>query len=298
MAKTHSFTAESAAGRLDTYLASRLPEMSRSYIQKLIGDGHVSVNGRPSKSGYQVAAGDDIVVNIPPPEPSPLQPEDIPLNVVYQDDDLLVIDKPAGMTVHPAPGSQSHTLVNALLARFKDLPSGGDMLRPGIVHRLDKDTSGLIIVARNRRALNKLAAQFKSRSVTKVYTALVKGHLTPESGFIDAPIGRDPQNRQRMAVVDGGRPARTGYRVKKYIGDCSLLEITLETGRTHQIRVHLAAIGYPVVGDATYGVRSPHLSRQFLHASRLGFRLPSSNEYVEFDSPLPEDLAQALDAIA
>jgi 23S rRNA pseudouridine1911/1915/1917 synthase len=298
MEKTHSFTAESAAGRLDTYLAGRLPQMSRSYIQKLIGGGHVSVNGKPTKSGYQVAAGDGIVVDIPPPEPGPLQAEDIPLNIVYQDDDLLVIDKPAGMTVHPAPGSRSHTLVNALLSRFKDLPAGGDMLRPGIVHRLDKDTSGLIIVARNRAALNKLAAQFKSRSVTKTYIALVRGHLTPDSGFIDAPIGRDPQNRKRMAVVDSGRPARTQYRVKKYVGDCSLLEIRLETGRTHQIRVHLAAIGYPVVGDATYGVKSPHLSRQFLHASKLGFRLPSNNKYVEFESPLPDDLEQALATIA
>ena len=298
MAETHSFTVEEVSGRLDTYLAGRLPEMSRSYIQKLISDGYVSVNGKPTKSGYKADTGDEIIVNEPPPQPSPLQPEDIPLNIVFENDDLLVIDKPAGMTVHPAPGSQSHTLVNALLARFQDLPTGGDMLRPGIVHRLDKDTSGLIIVARNRKALNNLAAQFKSRPVTKVYTALVRGHLTPDSGFIDAPIGRDPHNRKRMAVVDEGRPARTQYRVRKFVGDCSLLEIRLETGRTHQIRVHLAAIGYPVVGDVTYGVKSRFVARQFLHAGKLGFHLPSSNKYVEFESPLPPDLERALAAIA
>ncbi|HEX79037.1 MAG TPA: RluA family pseudouridine synthase [Dehalococcoidia bacterium] len=297
MEKTHRFTVGEPGSRLDTFISDRLPELSRTYIQKLIADGYITVNERTVKSSHRVVAGECIAITFPPPSPSTLAAEDIPLNIVYEDKDLLVIDKPAGLTVHPAPGSPDHTLVNALLARFADLPAGSDLMRPGIVHRLDKDTSGLMLVARNRGALNKLANQFKARSVTKTYLVLVKGHLSPESGFIDAPIGRDPHNRKRMAVVDGGRQARTEYRVKKYIGSCSLLEVRLETGRTHQIRVHLSAIGYPVVGDTTYGVKSQFLSRQFVHAYRLGFRLPSSGIYVEFESDLPPDLQQALENI-
>lgn len=298
MEKTHNFTAEESGSRLDIFVSEKLPELSRTYIQKLIADGHITVDERIVKASHKVSVDEHIAVTVPPPEPSTLEAENIPLNIVYEDEDLLVIDKPAGLTVHPAPGSPNHTLVNALLSRFTDLPDGSDSLRPGIVHRLDKDTSGLMLVAKNRIALNKLAGQFKARSVTKAYLVLVRGHLSPESGFIDAPIGRDPRNRKRMAVVDEGRPSRTGYRVIKYVGNCTLLEATLETGRTHQIRVHLAAIGYPVVGDATYGVRSPFLSRQFLHARRLGFRLPSSGKYMEFESGLPPDLQQALEKIA
>jgi 23S rRNA pseudouridine1911/1915/1917 synthase len=297
MERTHRFTADGPGSRLDSFVSGRLPGLSRTYIQRLIADGCITVNGQAVRPSHKVGDGDCIDVTVPPPMPSTLAAEDIPLNIVYEDKDLLVIDKPAGLTVHPAPGSPSHTLVNALLARFTDLPAAGDLLRPGIVHRLDKDTSGLMLVARNRVALNKLAGQFKARSVVKAYLVLVRGHLSPESGFIDAPIGRDPCNRKRMAVVDGGRPARTGYRVIRYVGDCTLLEARLETGRTHQIRVHLSAIGYPVVGDTTYGVKSPLLSRQFIHACRLGFKLPSSGQYVEFESALPPDLQQALDKI-
>ena len=298
MEKTHRFTADESGSRLDTFVSGRLPELSRTYTQKLIADGYVTVNERAAKASYKVNAGDRLAVTIPPPTPSTLVAEDIPLNIVYEDKDLLVIDKPAGLTVHPAPGSPSHTLVNALLSRFTDLPTGDDLARPGIVHRLDKDTSGLMLVARNRIALNKLASQFKARSVVKAYLVLVRGHLSPESGFIDAPIGRDPRHRKRMVVVNEGRQARTEYQVIKYTGDCTLLEARLETGRTHQIRVHLSAIGYPVVGDTTYGVKSPLLSRQFVHACRLGFRLPSSGQYVEFESELPPDLEQALAKIA
>jgi len=299
MEKTYRFTADGSGSRLDTFISGRLPELSRTYIQKLIADGYITVNERVAKASRKVSAGDRLAVTIPPLTPSTLSAEDIPLTIVYEDKDLLVIDKPAGLTVHPAPGSPSHTLVNALLARFTDLPAGSDdLLRPGIVHRLDKDTSGLMLVARNRVALDKLAGQFKARSVTKAYLVLVKGHLSPESGFIDAPIGRDPRHRKRMAVVNGGRQARTEYQVIKYVGDYTLLEVRLETGRTHQIRVHLLAIGYPVVGDATYGLKSPLLSRQFVHACRLGFRLPSSGQYVEFGSHLPPDLEQALERIA
>jgi 23S rRNA pseudouridine1911/1915/1917 synthase len=222
----------------------------------------------------------------------------MPLDILYEDDDLLVIDKPAGLTTHPAPGHYAHTLVNAILSRLTDLTDNGDSLRPGIVHRLDKDTSGVMVVAKNRVAQANLVNQFKARSVVKAYLVLVKGHLSPEYGIIEAAIGRDPGNRKRMAVVAGGRESRTQYNVVRYIGDCTLLEVKPETGRTHQIRVHLSAIGYPVVGDAVYGVRSAYLSRQFIHACRLGFKLPSSGEYVEFNSALPPDLEQALENIA
>jgi 23S rRNA pseudouridine1911/1915/1917 synthase len=208
-----------------------------------------------------------------------------------------VVDKPAGLAVHPAPGHPSHTLANAVLNYLPALAESGDSLRPGIVHRLDKDTSGLLVVAKNPAAQANLSNQFKSREVSKSYLVLVKGRLTPQTGIIEAAIGRDPRNRQRMAVVSRGREARTEYRVVKYVGGCSLLEIRPETGRTHQIRVHLAAIGFPVMGDAAYGVTSPHLPRQFLHASRLGFKLPSTGRYVEFESPLPPDLEQALKEI-
>ena len=298
MEKTYRFTADESGSRLDTFVSGRLSELSRTYIQKLIADGYITVNERAVKASYKISDGDCVAVTIPPPTPSTLEAEDIPLNIVYEDEDLLVIDKPAGLTVHPAPGSPSHTLVNALLARFTDLPTGDDLVRPGIVHRLDKDTSGLMLVAKNRIALNKLANQFKARSVIKAYLVLVRGHLSPERGFIDAPIGRDPSHRKRMAVVNEGRQARTEYQVIKYTGDCTLLEVRLETGRTHQIRVHLSAIGYPVVGDTTYGAKSPLLPRQFVHACRLGFILPSSGQYVEFKSELPPDLEQALERVA
>jgi 23S rRNA pseudouridine1911/1915/1917 synthase len=297
MDKIYKFIADQSGSRLDKFVSEKLPELSRTYAQRLIADGCITVNDQVAKASQRLNAGDRLTISIPPPMPSTLTPENIPLSVLYEDEDLLVIDKPAGLTVHPAPGSPNHTLVNAILARLPELPDSGDRLRPGIVHRLDKDTSGLVLVAKNRLALSKLTDQFKTRSILKVYLVLVRGHLSPESGFIDAPIGRDPSNRKRMAVVDSGREARTEYRVIKYTGDCSLLEVMPETGRTHQIRVHLSAIGYPVVGDKTYGVKSPFLSRQFVHAHRLGFRLPSSDEYVEFESKLPPDLEQALEKI-
>ena len=296
----YRFIADKQATRLDKYVVDECSELSRTRAQKLINDGHIMVNGSMAKAGLKLNIGDRVTVSIPPPAPSHLLPEDIPFNILYQDDDLLVIDKPAGLAVHPAPGHPNHTLVNAILSHLSDLPDTGDSLRPGIVHRLDKDTSGLMVVAKNSVAQANLSDQFKDRSVVKAYSALVKGHLTPEDGIIEAPIGRDSRNRKRMAVTaEGrGREARTQYHVIRYIDDYTLLEVVPETGRTHQIRVHLSAIGYPVVGDATYGKKSPHLSRQFLHASRLGFHLPSSGEYVEFKSALPHDLEQALKEIA
>jgi 23S rRNA pseudouridine1911/1915/1917 synthase len=236
-------------------------------------------------------------VKIPPPLPSPLTPENIPLKILYEDNDLIVVDKPAGLTVHPAPGHYSHTLVNAILAHVPELGTE-ETNRPGIVHRLDKDTSGLIIVAKKETAHMKLADQFKKRAVTKTYLALVQGHLTPEKGIIDASIGRDPRNRKRMAVTSQGRDARTEYQVIKYLNNYTFLEVKPKTGRTHQIRVHLSAIGFPIVGDATYGAKSEFLSRQFLHAHKLTFKLPSSGEQREFESELPVDLVEALKKIA
>ena len=294
----YSFVADKPGARLDKYVCEKCPELSRTYVQKLITDCYITVNGRKVKAGLKLNAGDKLTISIPPAPPSTLSPEAIPLNIIYEDDDLLVIDKPAGLTVHPAPGHPSHTLVNAILSHFPDLADTGDSLRPGIVHRLDKDTSGVMVVARNSAAQVNLISQFKAHSVVKAYLVLVKGHLTPEDGVIEAPIGRDPRNRKRMAVVDGGREARTQYHVIKYLGDYTLLEVRPETGRTHQIRVHLSAIGYPVVGDKMYGVKSAYLLRQFIHASRLGFNLPSTGEYVEFKSDLPTDLEQALKDIA
>jgi 23S rRNA pseudouridine1911/1915/1917 synthase len=297
MDKVQGFIASERDVRLDKYVCRQLSELSRARVQKLIADGHITVNGQPAKPGLKLNTGDKINVIIPPtPSEKPL-PEAMPLNIIYEDEDLLVVDKPAGLTVHPAPGHPGHTLVNALLARFPHLAGVGDALRPGIVHRLDRDTSGLMLVAKNSKAQANLIGQFRSHSVTKAYLALVKGRLTPETGIIEANIGRDPRHRQRMAIVEGGREARTEYQVIRYIGDYTLLEVRPETGRTHQIRVHLGAIGFPVVGDKIYGVKAPFLSRQFLHASRLGFSLPATGEYVEFKSELPADLAKALEDI-
>ncbi len=295
----YQFTIEKPAVRLDRCVSENCPGLSRTQAQKLIDDGYVTVNGKIEKAKYKSDIGDRIEINIPPPSPSKLLPEAIPIKILYEDDDLLVIDKPAGLTVHPAPGHPTHTLVNAMLSHLSELADADDTSRPGIVHRLDKDTSGVMLIAKNITALANLSEQFKSRSIKKVYLTLVRGHLKPERGVIEAPIGRDSGDRKKMSVTgeSRGRQARTNYRVIRYVGNNSLLEITPETGRTHQVRVHLAAIGYPVVGDGTYGTKSAYLNRQFLHAHRLGFHLPSSGDYVEFESPLPADLEKTLNEI-
>ncbi len=282
--------------RLDKYVSEHCPEISRTQAQKLIGEGYITVNDSIARAGLKLNTGDRLTINIPPAESKTLQPESIPLTILYEDDDLLVIDKPSGLTVHPAPGHSAHTLVNAVLSHLSSLPDTSDWQRPGIVHRLDKDTSGVMLIAKSSTAYKNLTDQFRSRSVMKRYQVLVKGHLSPAEGVIEAPLGRDPRHRQRMAVVEEskGREAKTEYSVIRYVGDYTLLEVRPETGRTHQIRVHLKAIGYPVAGDKVYGVKSPHLSRQFVHASLLGFRLPSTGDYVEFTSPLPSDLETAL----
>jgi 23S rRNA pseudouridine1911/1915/1917 synthase len=283
--------------RLDKYVAENCSGLSRTHAQQLIEDGLVTVNGKAARSSLKLNAGDKVAVTVPPEAPSTLEAEDIPLNIIYEDEDLLVVDKPAGLAVHPAPGTPSGTLANAVVHYLPSIAKDADSLRPGIVHRLDKDTSGLIIVAKNRAAQANLSDQFKDRTVKKTYITLVKGKLTPDKGIIEADIGRDPKHRQKMAVVADGREARTSYQVVSYHGDYSLLEIHPETGRTHQIRVHLAAIGFPVVGDATYGFPVKGLNRQFLHAGKIGFNLPSSGKWVEFISPLPADLQKTLDGI-
>jgi len=287
------FTASSPGERLDRYLAEQC-QISRSYAQKLINEGQVEVNGRAAKASQKLNAGDKVVANIPPPTPVSLAPEAIPLKVIYEDSDLIVIDKPAGLVVHPAAGHRSGTLVNAILARCPDLATINGTIRPGIVHRLDRDTSGLMMVAKNEATHARLSHQIKQRLIKKGYIALVSGQLSPEHGIIDAPIGRHPKDRKRMAVVSGGREARTEYKVIKYFADYTLVEAMPETGRTHQIRVHFAAIGHPVFGDPVYGKRSSLLGRQFLHAHRLGFKLPSSGKFVEFKSELPPDLEEVL----
>jgi 23S rRNA pseudouridine1911/1915/1917 synthase len=294
MDKTYRFVADEAEVRLDKFVGEKCPELSRTNAQRLIAGGQITVNGSVARASRKLEIGDRVDVAIPPTPPSPLSPEAIPLDILYEDDDLIVVDKPAGLTVHPAPGHPGHTLVNAVLSHFPHLADISDSLRPGIVHRLDRDTSGVMLVAKNKAAQDNLINQFRARSVAKAYLVLVRGKLTPERGTIEAAVGRDPRNRKRMAVVASGREASTEYQVIKYIGNYTLLEVALKTGRTHQIRVHLAAIDYPVVGDAVYGVKSPHLSRQFLHACRLGFKLPATGEYVEFKSELPDDLKQAL----
>ncbi len=289
-----SLEAPGPVGRLDKFLADNYPELTRTFIQKLIETGKVTVNGRTVRAALQLKAGDRIEITIPPAEPSIVLPEDIPFEVIYEDGDVVVINKPAGLTVHPAPGHASHTLVNALIKRFPDLERFGGSMRPGIVHRLDKDTSGLMVIARNETARQDLINQFKSRSVKKCYLVLVKGKLKPAKGAIDAPIGRDPSDRKRMAVASRGRIARTDYRVLQYLDGYTLLEANIQTGRTHQIRVHFKAIGYPVVGDVVYGVKSDLIKRQFLHAYYLEFKLPSTNLPRAFTCELPEDLRQAL----
>ena len=283
--------------RLDKYLAASPLGLTRSHLQKLIGEGCVRVNGRAARPAAKLKCGDRIEIVIPATEPVQLTAEDIPFEVIYEDIDLAVINKPAGLTVYPAPGHPGHTLVNAMLRRFPDLSTFGSSLRPGIVHRLDKDTSGLMVIARNEQARLDLVEQFKSRSVIKKYLVLVKGKIVPERGAIDAPIGRDPADRKRMAIVSKGRPASTDYRVQQYMKGYSLLEARIQTGRTHQIRVHFSAIGYPVVGDAVYGVKSTLLSRQFLHAHFLQIGLPGSGQIRSFTCALPADLSNALASI-
>ena len=297
VADVHDLTADRDGERLDLFIARRLSDLTRSRVRKLIDGGAVSINGQtPRKAGVKLAAGQRVRVSPPPPRPSTLQPEAMALSIVYEDGDLLVVDKPAGLAVHPSPGHSSHTLVHGVLAHCPDLSGIGGEGRPGIVHRLDKDTSGLIIVAKNDAAHVSLARQLKERKVEQTYLALVEGRIEPAEGIIDAPIGHDPRHRKRMAVVERGREARTRYRLLREVAGRSLVEVRPETGRTHQIRVHLASIGFPICGDALYGrgAAPAGLTRQFLHAHRLAFRHPATGERLELEAALAEDLAAAL----
>jgi 23S rRNA pseudouridine1911/1915/1917 synthase len=284
--------------RLDRYVQSQCADFSRSRVAALARAGHVTLNGATAKPASLVHAGDAVEVVVPAPIPLDLVAQDIPITVVYQDAQLLVVDKPAGLPVHPGPGHPDRTLVNALLAMVPDLAGIGGTMRPGIVHRLDKDTSGLMIVAKTDAAHRSLSAQLKERRVKKTYVALVDGAVKRDEGEIDGSIARHPVHRQRMAIVKGGRDARTRYAVVKRYAAHTLVEAYPVTGRTHQIRVHFASLGHPLVGDAVYGKRSPLVERHFLHAARLGFWLaPEEAELREFESPLPDDLLAALAAL-
>jgi len=301
-------TVDQAPVRLDRYISDHHPTLSRSVVQRLIREQRVQVNGQPAKASDIPSPGDIITISLQAASsktPSPVDRATIPLRVLYEDQDLLVIDKPAGVVVHPGAGHPGDTLVDALLAHRPDLACADlDPTRPGIVHRLDKDTSGLMLIAARREAQIALQAMFKARRVHKVYLALLRGRLVPERGAIDAPLGRNPKDRKKMAIRrEGGRDARTEYTVREYLPGCTFLEAVPLTGRTHQLRVHFASIGHPVVGDRTYGrgaqLLAPHLvvPRQFLHAWRLSLAHPITGAQLDLSSDLPRDLAEILEAL-
>lgn len=281
---------------MDAFATSRLPDLSRSRIQHLIASGELTLDGGRIKPAVRVRRGQRVDVRVVPPDPSTLRPEAMALDIVYEDADLLVINKPPGLTVHPGSGRPGGTLANALLARLPELAALGEGLRPGIVHRLDKDTSGLLVVARSARALMSLRSQLASRSLSRTYLALVHGRFAGREGTIDAAIGRHPRHRTKMAVVPSGRPAVTRYRVVESFQRYSLLEVALVTGRTHQIRVHVAHLGHPVAGDRVYGRGRDDLSieRQALHAWRLRLQHPASGEGMAFEAPPPPDFTSAV----
>ena len=288
--------AETEAIRLDAYLAANT-ELTRSKLQKLIKDNGVELNGNPCKANSAVHAGDSIRITVPVSDPDSLpEPENIPIDVVYEDDDLAVINKPKGMVVHPAPGNPTGTLVNALLYRFRSLSGSGGETRPGIVHRIDRLTSGLLVVAKNDAAHEALAKQFALHSAHREYLCLVHGNLKEDAGTVDAPIGRHKTDRKRMAVTEDGRRAVTHWRVLERFGTETLLDVSLETGRTHQIRVHMAYIKHPILGDEVYGSAASKLglNGQALHGYRLTFVHPRTGETMTFTAPLPDDFRTAL----
>ncbi|WP_342600577.1 RluA family pseudouridine synthase [Psychrobacillus sp. FSL H8-0483] len=281
--------------RIDKAIATFETEWSRTQIQNFIKDGHVLVNNEAPKTNYKVKEGDVIVVSPPAAIPLDIVAENLNLEIVYEDEDVVVVYKPRGMVVHPAPGHTSGTLVNGLMYQIKDLSGINGVLRPGIVHRIDKDTTGLLMVAKNDVAHVSLVDQLVKKTVTRKYTALVHGHIAHDKGTIDAPIGRDKKERQSMAVVDNGKHAVTHFRVLERFDKFTLVECQLETGRTHQIRVHMKYIGYPLAGDPKYGPKKTiDFDGQVLHAGVLGFIQPKTGEYLEFSSPLPEEFTNLL----
>lgn len=289
--------------RIDKFLSCRLEEVSRSYIQKLIKEGHVSVNGKPVKANYKLGAGDEISVEIPEAKEPDILPEDIPLDILYEDQDILVVNKPKGMVVHPAAGHYSGTLVNALMYHCKDSLSGiNGVMRPGIVHRIDMDTTGSLLVCKNDEAHRILAEQLKEHTIRREYHAIVYGNIKEDTGTVNAPIGRHPTDRKKMSINHkNGKQAVTHYEVLERFGNFTYIRCRLETGRTHQIRVHMASLHHPLLGDEVYGPSSrppfPGLKGQVLHAKILGIYHPATGEYMEFDAPLPQyfvDLLQKL----
>ena len=313
---TIDITSTDSPQRIDRLLAAQFPQLSRSFIQKLIHQDLVLVNGKPVKASYRPEAGDKIEIYIPPQQNTEVTPESIPLNIVYEDEHLLVVDKPAGMVVHPGAGVWQGTLVNALLAYCGKLSGVGGRLRPGIVHRLDKNTSGLLVVARNDITHHALQRQFAEKSVKREYRALVWGKLTPEEGILETFVNRSKSDRKKFVVAPSGKPAITHYRVEEYFSFLTLVRIRLETGRTHQIRVHFNYLHHPIFGDPEYSVRNKQINRlsslsqkknavywlkimprQALHAFSLGFLHPMRNEWLEFESPLPNDFKNLMSAI-
>ncbi len=293
---TITIEAEQAGERIDKALSSIQTDWSRSQVSNWLTDGHIKVNGDDVKAKYKVKEGDIIEVSVPEVEDLEIIPEDLNLDIVYEDADVLVVNKPRGMVVHPAPGHTTGTLVNGLMYHCTDLSGINGVARPGIVHRIDKDTSGLLMVAKNDVAHASLVEQLVEKSVTRKYTALVHGHIAHDKGTIDAPIGRDSKDRQKQAVVDGGKHAVTHFQVIERFGDFSLVECRLETGRTHQIRVHMNYIGFPLAGDPKYGPRKTiDFGGQVLHAGVLGFKHPVTGEYLEFSAELPEDFKALLE---
>lgn len=282
-------------GRIDKVLGHHLKQFSRSQIQKWVTDGNVTVNGQPVKPKYKLAVGDQVVVSPEAPQKIDLEPENIPLDIVYEDDDVLVVNKPQGMVVHPAPGHPNHTLVNALLYHSPLSTINGEF-RPGIVHRIDKDTSGLLMVAKNDMAHRSLAAQLKAKNNQREYVALVHGVIKQEAGTIDAPIGRSRKDRKKQAIVSDGRHAVTHFKVLKRYRHYTLVSCRLETGRTHQIRVHMKSIGHPLAGDPLYGPRKTLPGKgQYLHARELGFKHPRTGKQLLFTAPLPDYFQRMLD---
>ncbi|MDF2521565.1 MAG: pseudouridine synthase [Clostridia bacterium] len=291
--ETFNFTIdeENVGLRLDAFLSDSIEGQSRSYIQKLIEQEEVSVNGRSAKSNYKLRDGDHVEICIPDPVPLEVKAEEIDLDIVYEDEDVVVINKPQGMVVHPAHGNYTGTIVNALLSHCDNLSGINGVMRPGIVHRIDKDTSGIIVIAKNNEAHVSLAEQLKEHSITRCYNALTEGRVKTEAGTIETLIGRNPKDRKEMAVVSrNGKRAVTHYKVLERFDSFTLIEARLETGRTHQIRVHMAHMGHPIVGDTVYGYKKQRFETkgQLLHARILGFVHPRTGEYMEFEAPLPD----------
>lgn len=293
--------AEKDGERIDRYLCAHLEDLSRSYIQKLLKEESICVNGKPVKANYKICAGDTISAEIPDPEIPDIRPENIPLDILYEDDDILVVNKPKGMVVHPAPGHYEHTLVNAVLYHCSDsLSSINGVMRPGIVHRIDMDTTGSLLICKNDQAHRILAQQLKEHSITRKYHAVVYGNIKEDKGTVDAPLGRHPVDRKKMSThAVHARRAVTHYRVLERFGAYTYIECELETGRTHQIRVHMSSIGHPILGDTVYGPSkcSFNLQGQTLHAKTLGINHPSTGNYMEFDAPLPQYFEKLLTAL-